>query len=49
MFELVIVWADGLTDVYEYETREQAETARRGMERALGYQIAWACTRPKQW
>lgn len=46
-YELVVVWANGEKDVYEYETREQAERGGENMKMALGNQIAWCGTRRK--
>lgn len=45
-YELVIVWTDGTTDVYGYDTRDAAENAGRGMCKALGNQITWYGVRP---
>ena len=41
MYELVIVWASGETEVYEYEGRKAAENAGRGYRMAFGTQVAW--------
>lgn len=40
-WELVIVWATDETDVYEYDTEQEAKNAGDGMWTALGNQIAW--------
>ena len=48
-YELVIEWANGDRDVYEYATKELAEKAKEGMKMALGNQIAWMGTRRKVW
>ena len=45
MFELVIVWASGERQVYEYDTPEQAEEGARNMLTANGEQITWWCVR----
>lgn len=45
-WELVVVWATGEIDVFEYSTKEEAEGAGRGMRTALGNQIEWWGTRP---
>ena len=47
-WELVVVWSTGETDVFEYNTEEEAESAGRGMRTALGNQIAWYGTRQKR-
>ena len=47
MFELVIIWDTGGKDIYEYTTREDAESAGKNMKMALGDQIAWYGTRRK--
>lgn len=47
MFELVIVWDSGETNVYEYATEEKAEQAGANMKMALGDQIAWYGSRRK--
>jgi hypothetical protein len=39
--ELVVVWQDGSTDVYTYDTEEQATEGGVNMTLALGKQIAW--------
>lgn len=47
-WELVVIWEyPKETTVYEYESEEDAEQARRGMLMANGNQISWACVRPK--
>ena len=46
-YELVIVWEDGATDVYEYNSEAEAEKAGAGMKTALGNQITWYGTRRK--
>ena len=40
-WELVIVWATDETDVYVYDTHEEAERAGYAMWSALGNQVAW--------
>ena len=40
-YELVVVWASGDKDVYQYESREAAEKGERGMRMANGNQISW--------
>ena len=47
MYELVVVWETGETDIFEYETEEKALSAGRGMFTALGKQIAWYGVRKK--
>ena len=44
-WELVIVWDDDSTDVYEYETENEAKYACDGMKMAFGNQIAWCGVR----
>lgn len=39
--ELVVVWQDGSTDVYVYDTEEQANEGGVNMTLALGKQVAW--------
>ena len=47
-WELVIVWAYPMeTSVYEYDSKDEAEQAQRGMLMANGNQISWSCVRPK--
>lgn len=41
-YQLVVVWESGDTQVFTgYKTREEAERGGRGMEMALGKQIAY--------
>lgn len=40
-WELVVVWAAGGKDIYEYHTEEEAIAAGRNMRMALGNQIQW--------
>ena len=47
MFELIVVWYDGSKDIFEYDTREQAETAGHNMTMAMGNQIFWYGVRRK--
>jgi len=47
MQELVVVWENGDTDVYEYINEAEAEQHGRDMKTALGNQIAWWGTRRK--
>ena len=47
-YELVVVWATGETDVFEYRTEEEAYSAGRGMRTALGNQISWWGVRRKR-
>lgn len=48
-WELVIIWETGDIDkdIYEYETKEEAEKAMNGMRMAFGKQISWSCVRPQ--
>lgn len=46
--ELVVVWQDGSTDVYTYDTEEQATEGGVNMTLALGKQIAWCGVRPQR-
>lgn len=47
-WELVIIWAYPQEKVvYEYDSEEDAESARSGMLMALGNQISWSCVRQK--
>lgn len=43
-YELVVVWDSGDKEIYEYPTKEEAETAKRGFETAFGNQL-WVCVR----
>lgn len=47
MYELVIVWDSGETDIYTYDSKEAAEEGGESMKMALGNQIAWYGTREK--
>jgi hypothetical protein len=47
MYELVIVWTSGDTDIYEYATESEAREAGFGMKKAFGNQIEWYGTRRK--
>lgn len=47
MFELVVVWSDGSKNVYEYETREDAERGADSMRMACGNQVSWCGVRRK--
>lgn len=47
-YELVVIWDDnGDTDIYEYETEDEAIRASEGMKVALGNQLRWAGVRKK--
>lgn len=41
MYELVVVWANGETNVYECETIADAESGEKNMLMAFGNQITW--------
>ena len=45
-WELVVKTNDE-TEVYEYETIEEAVEIQKGMEMALGNQLCWVCIRPQ--
>lgn len=45
-WELVVIWESDETDIYEYETREEAERGMTQMKMALGNQIEWCGVRP---
>lgn len=47
MYELVVYWINGDTNIYEYDDRRKAEKAGNGMEMAFGNQIQWCGVRPK--
>lgn len=47
MYELVILWANGMHAVYEYATKKDAERAERNMKMANGDQIDWSGVRMK--
>lgn len=47
-YELIIVWATGEEDIYEYATEQEALNAGYGMRTALGAQIAWYGVRQKR-
>lgn len=47
-YELVIVWETGKTEVFEYNTEEEAYNAGIGMKVALGNQISWYGVRRKR-
>lgn len=47
MYELVIIWANGEREIYEYKTEEAAEKGGQGVKMALGNQVAWWCVRKK--
>lgn len=41
MFELIVLWSTGDTNVYEYDTREEAVKGASRMRMAFGNQIRW--------
>lgn len=45
MFELIVVWSTGDTNVYEYDTQEEAVIGADRMRMAFGKQIAWTGVR----
>lgn len=47
-YELIVVWATGETEIFEYATEQEAENAGYGMRSALGAQIAWYGVREKR-
>ena len=47
-YETIIIWYTGEKEVYEYDTREEAEKAAEGYRMAFGNQIQWAGTRVKR-
>ena len=48
MWELVIVWLpEHETQIFEYETKAEADSAKRGYIKAFGNQL-WACVREKR-
>ena len=46
-WELVIVWETGETQVYEYETEQDADRGAQNMLMAFGNQIQWTGCRPQ--
>lgn len=46
-YELVIVWETGEKDIFEYNSREDAEKSGNGFKVALGEQVAWYGVRRK--
>lgn len=44
-YELVIIWANGEKNVYEYACRELAEYSAKNFLMAFGEQVAWYCVR----
>ena len=54
-YELVIIWEIPVADtteyndkdIWEYDTREEAEEAEKCMHKVLGNQIQWSCVRPQ--
>lgn len=40
-YELIIIWLTGEKEIYEYNTREEAEKAEQGYKMAFGNQISW--------
>lgn len=47
MYEVVIVWNSGETEVYTFETEGKAEEIKQGFEKTFGSQL-WACVRRKR-
>lgn len=47
MYEVVIVWNSGETEVYAFDTEDKAEEIKQGFETAFGSQL-WACVRRKR-
>ena len=45
--ELVVIWQTGEKEIFEYKSKEKAESAMKGMKMALGNQISWMCVREK--
>lgn len=41
MYELIVIWSTGEKDVYDYETREEAEKGAKNMKMAFGNQVQW--------
>ena len=41
MWELIVVWEDGTTSFYKYDSEDEAEQGGVNMRMALGNQIAW--------
>ena len=48
MYELVIVWLTGETDIFTYNTEEEAQKAADGYKIAFGSQVEWTGTRRKR-
>lgn len=46
-YELVVRYDFGETEVYEFDTREEAERAEEGIDMACGNQLMWTCVRPQ--
>lgn len=47
-YELVVVWYTGDTEIFEYNTKADAERGAENMKRAFGNQVTWTGTRPKR-
>lgn len=47
MYEMIVIWDNCDTDIYEYETEGEAIRASEGMKVALGNQLRWTGVRPK--
>lgn len=45
MFELIVIWSTGDTNLYEYDTREEAVIGASRMRMAFGKQITWTGVR----
>ena len=47
MYELVIVWSSGETEVFKCPDKESAEKAERGYKKAFGNQVEWSGIRER--
>ena len=46
-YELVVVWDDQTRNVWEYDTREEAESAGWHIKFLFGMSVVWYGVRPK--
>ena len=46
-YELVIVWETGEKEITQFATKDEAESAGRGMKMAFGEQV-WYCVRERR-
>jgi hypothetical protein len=48
MYEAIIIWDTGEKEIYQYNTKEEAERCCQGYRMAFGKQIAWTGTRERR-